>query len=221
MVIKPTLEIFRRFGRRKRRNGYSVPYYQAEIGNNDGFSLIELIISISLTAILSGIVALVVNNSFRIVEQVQSRKTLVLDGVSSVNKFDRDLRYLSGNSALLVGDAAAMKFQNTMGNTVEYQLSNGGLYRRVLGQGNSRLLAKDINTAISGFKYYDRNKSELTDLPLSTQDREKVWSVELFLTLANSEQTIHYRASVFPENLKLTSPDAGQKGGLGPPPPPP
>jgi hypothetical protein len=186
-----------------------------------GFSLFEMVLGIILTGIISGIVVVVINIGFRITERVQARKTVVLDGVTAINKFDRDIRYLSNDQALLLADIDQIQFQNTQGLTLDYFITGEGLYRRVVGFGDARLLAKNVDMNTSRFRYYDYNKSELTNLPLSATDRKKVWIIELLLDLTGGDQVVRYQADVFPENLKLVSEPGSTNGGLGGPPPPP
>jgi len=168
-----------------------------------GFTLIELIIGVILLAIVSGISMLVVATGFQVVGDFQARKNIIIDGSNAITKFTRDYSHLTEKSKLLLADAKKIQFSNTQNQTLEYELTNGKLYRKVIGQPVSQIMATNVNVTTSAFHYFNNNNGELTTLPLSAVSREAVWMVELVLVLENGSESIRYIADVFPENLKL------------------
>lgn len=188
---------------------------------NQGFTMIEAIISIMLIGILSGIVAMVLNASFKIVAGVQNRKTMLIDGSISINKFSREYGHIVDENSLQYANEKKIRFNIGQGITLEYELDNDKLYRKIVGQGQRQILTQSVIVASSVFKYFERNNMQLSNVPLSAQDQKKVWMVELILNLSGQEQTISFLADVFPENLKIVPATAGTDGLGAPPPPPP
>ena len=188
---------------------------------NQGFTRIEAIISIMLIGILSGIVAMVLNASFKIVAGVQNRKTMLIDGSISINKFSREYGHVVDENSLQYANEKKIRFNIGQGITLEYELDNDKLYRKIVGQGQRQILTQSVIVASSVFKYFERNNMQLSNVPLSAQDQKKVWMVELILNLSGQEQTISFLADVFPENLKIVPATAGTDGLGAPPPPPP
>ena len=188
---------------------------------NQGFTMIEAIISIMLIGILSGIVAMVLNASFKIVAGVQNRKTMLIDGSISINKFSREYGHVVDENSLQYANEKKIRFNIGQGITLEYELDNDKLYRKIVGQGQRQILTQSVIVASSVFKYFERNNMQLSNVPLSAQDQKKVWMVELILNLSGQEQTISFLADVFPENLKIVPATAGTDGLGAPPPPPP
>ncbi len=189
--------------------------------SNHGFTMIEAIIGIFLIGILSTIMAMVLNTSFKIVAGVQNRKTMLMDGSISVNKFSREYDQVIDENSLQYADEKKIRFNIGQGVTLEYELDNDKLYRKIVGQGQKQVLTQSVVVASSMFKYFGSNNNQLASVPLSAVDRKNVWTVELNLIIINNDQTIAFLANVFPENLKIIPPESAGTVGLGAPPPPP
>ena len=194
---------------------------RSNASSNQGFTMIEAIIGIFLIGILSSIMAMVLNTSFKIVAGVQNRKTMLMDGSISVNKFSREYDQVIDENSLQYADEKKIRFNIGQGVTLEYELDNDKLYRKIVGQGQKQVLTQSVVVASSVFKYFGSNNNQLANVPLSAVDRKNVWTVELTLIIINNDQTIAFLANVFPENLKIIPPASAGTVGLGAPPPPP
>lgn len=199
----------------------ALPHRRTTSSSNQGFTMIEAIIGIFLIGILSSIMAMVLNTSFKIVAGVQNRKTMLMDGSISVNKFSREYDQVIDENSLQYADEKKIRFNIGQGVTLEYELDNDKLYRKIVGQGEKQVLTQSVVVASSVFKYFGSNNNQLANVPLSAVDRKNVWTVELTLIIINNDQTIAFLANVFPENLKIIPPASAGTIGLGAPPPPP
>ncbi len=179
------------------------PIHRGGIVNNQGFTMVEAIIGIFLIGILSGIVSVVLNASFKIAAGIQTRKTMLIDGSISVNKFSREYGQVIDKNSLQYANEKLIRFSIGQGITLEYELDNTKLYRKIVGYGQKKILTQSVVDGSSMFTYYDRDNNQLLSIPLSADDRKKVWMVELILYLINNDETISFLASVFPENLKI------------------
>ncbi len=171
--------------------------------HTNGFTLVEIAVSMVLITILVGAVATVVFAAFRGVEDIQFRKDITTDGHFAVVAFAREFGQLSNSGSFITGDDSKIKFSHNLGETVEYELTGGKLYRKV-DNGSSHILANSVDVANSSFSYFKQDNSELTNVPLSSGDRANVWMVEFVLKLVNDDESILYVRDVFPENLKLS-----------------
>jgi len=179
--------------------------FRKEVKRFSGFTMIELIIGIIIYAIISMVIASVISNSLRFYADVRSRKDLNIDGQYSVFLFTREYSHLSESAGLLLADRKKIKFMTTQNNTVEYDLNTSLFTRKETVDGVIRTLAQDVDVTQSQFQYFENNHSELTSLPLSLTDRQKVWKVEFLITMANQTDTISYMANVYPENFRLST----------------
>jgi hypothetical protein len=146
---------------------------------------------------------------------------MLMDGSISVNKFSREYDQVIDENSLQYADEKKIRFNIGQGVTLEYELDNDKLYRKIVGQGQKQVLTQSVVVASSVFKYFGSNNNQLANVPLSAVDRKNVWTVELTLIIINNDQTIAFLANVFPENLKIIPPASAGTVGLGAPPPPP
>ncbi len=62
--------------------------------NGSGFTLLELVISMTMMVIVSGLLASIIAVNFNVMRDVSDRKKLVTRGLSAVNLFQRELGML-------------------------------------------------------------------------------------------------------------------------------
>lgn len=170
---------------------------------NKGVTLIELIITMSLIAILSGIVGIMIASAFQTIDHAQRRKVIAIDGTHAAEMFRRDMSLIKNSNSLLYAGSQRIKFITAANQTIEYQISNGYLYRTISGQGDAHILAKAINTANSEFQYFNKENTALTSLPLQVTDRNNVWLITLSFEMVNFDETIHFSSTVFPKNYHI------------------
>ena len=181
---------------------YSMDSVTFRASDNKGFTLIDTLVGILLMGIVSAIVAVVVSTAFKVVNEVQARKEIVLDGSAGAKKFAREYSHLSDSTSLLIADTKKIRFSNSKNKTLEYELTTGTFFRTIVGQTAQRLTGS-VDVGSSSFKYYEKNNTELTAVPLNATDRAKVWMVEFALILNNGNESVRFTDQVFPENLKL------------------
>jgi len=190
------MQLIRKQSKSNRRNSS----HQLRFKNSDGVTLIELIITLTLIAILSGVIGFMVASAFRTIDHAQRRKVISIDGTHAAEIFRRDMNVLKDANSLIFAGSQRIQFTTSTNQTIEYQIANGYLYRRFVGQGSAHVLAKSVNLGNSGFEYYDMTNSALNDVPLSVQDRQNVWMVNLFIQMVNINDVILFNATVFPKN---------------------
>jgi len=92
-----------------------------------GFILIITVIGIMLIGIVSSMVVVSVSASFKIVDEVQARKDIALDGSTSMNKFMREYCHLDSAQTIQIADVSKFRFSNSQGVTLDYEKNNSEL----------------------------------------------------------------------------------------------
>jgi prepilin-type N-terminal cleavage/methylation domain-containing protein len=116
-----------------------------------GFSLVELILVVVLTAILAAVGSQMLGKSLR--SFVFGKEVIKGDSQARValERLTRDLRMVSAPANLVIVPATAITFSDTEGNTVNYSLAGGKLMR------NAQVLADDVNNLQFAYLRSDGN----------------------------------------------------------------
>jgi len=170
---------------------------------SNGFSLIELIISMSLMVIVSGILAAVIASNFRILEDVSDRKENVIRGLSAINLFQRETGMITDSTNIVIADDQQFRFNDKYGNTWEYAINSSDFTRLEVGIGTAKILATPVLNASTAFHYFGGDNTELTSTPLSATDLKLVRLIKLKLTMDDGYDGVSLLAVVYPENMNI------------------
>lgn len=168
-----------------------------------GYTLMEMLISIVLIGVLSSVIAFTITNAFRAIDHAQRRKNLALEGTYSSETFRRDMSLAKDSLSFFAATNKLVRFKTANNQTVEYQLANSYLYRSITGLGNASVLAGNVNINNSQFSYYDRNDNVLSPLPLSSTNRQEIWTVKLTLQLDYLSESMIFDTPVFVKNFHI------------------
>ncbi|MCG8406442.1 MAG: type II secretion system GspH family protein [Phycisphaerales bacterium] len=195
--------MIRRRGKRLRRRGTkgAVRAY--------GFTLIELIVSITVGVIISGSAGLLILNAARQRAEVSARSELIDMGSAAMEcvlRYVREIRQdenfpagptpdLQGNAQISTASATELRFDNygIRLNGSEIQITNDT-------GGNWHTFAKNV-TGLT-FTYYGWTSGieapqELSPLPLSSTNRQAVRIIQIQIDLARGSETTRLRTSVY------------------------
>ena len=170
-----------------------------------GFTLIELVISISVGAIISGVAGSLLWNASSQRAETAVRSELYDMGSTAMEVIFRHLREISqdecvgsptpcleGNAQISAASLTDLRFgnegfrQNSADGTVEMTIDGGTTWHR---------LATDVSSA--AFGYFDRTANPLTAFPLSATDRAAVRCISVDIQLARGGQNAHLRSAVY------------------------
>ncbi|MCF6237572.1 MAG: type II secretion system GspH family protein [Candidatus Marinimicrobia bacterium] len=168
-----------------------------------GFTLIELIISIGLMAIISGLLASIIAVNFNVLSEVSDRKKTVTRGMLAINLFQRDSGMLTDSTNIMIADDQQYRFNDKYGNTWEYTITSTNLTRQEVGVGSAMILATPVVNAATQFTYYSAGNTELSSTPLSESDRKLIRLIKLTLTMDDGGDGVALMAIVYPENLNI------------------
>jgi len=162
-----------------------------------GFTMIELIIGISVVMIISGVLASIISVTVNTVHNISIRKKLVMDGSNCANRFQREFK--AALDVIVVQDSTVrftfLKSNAASNDTVDvtYNIANTQITRQLTGIGSQQLLLDNVITDECSFYYYDQNQT-ITSVPAN------VWRARLEFTQIYEDQTVTYITDAFPEN---------------------
>ncbi len=170
---------------------------------SDGYTMMELLISIVLIGVLSTVISFTLVNAFKAIDHAQRRKDLALDGTHAAETFRRDMSLAKDSLSFYQASDKLVRFKAANNQIVEYQLSHTYLYRSITGIGGPSVLAGNVNVTNSSFHYFDRNDNELNPTPLSAEKRQEIWSVKLTLQLDYLTESMIFDTPVFIKNFHI------------------
>jgi len=173
-----------------------------------GFTLVELVVAISVGAIIAGSAGMITWNATKIRAETAARSNLVDEASSAVEVMLRYIREISqdecpgnptpclnGNAQVTTADATELDFDTygfrLNGTTAEITNDTGTTWHPFV---------RDVSNLT--FTYYGWTSSVeaptlLSSLPLSAADRAKIRRVGIRIDLTRSSQTITLQTSIF------------------------
>ncbi|GAB4393333.1 MAG: hypothetical protein Tsb005_11130 [Gammaproteobacteria bacterium] len=148
-----------------------------------GFSLIELVIVLTITAIVVALGAQLIATGFRNYLYSQRANAANNEGLLAITRLSRDL---ATAQQLTVTGASLLQFLNQDSSTITYQLTGDDLLR------NSRILAENISSV--NFTYYDSN-GFITAVPAN------IYFVRTQLTIATDGNTFTFQSTIHPRSI--------------------
>ncbi|MEE9190212.1 MAG: type II secretion system protein [Candidatus Neomarinimicrobiota bacterium] len=171
----------------------------SSIKNNNGYTLIELIVTIVLSGIVAVIIAVTLMSGVRGLDHIFSQRRLVQEGELGLTKFTREVTLIN---TVYIASATHFSFSTNQfpGVTIEYKLVGGeGLVRIYsAGSGTNKRMVANINVGSSSFSYFDINGSPtavIADIHL----------VRLTLAMEHLGESTILTADVFPVVTRFES----------------
>jgi prepilin-type N-terminal cleavage/methylation domain-containing protein len=126
--------------------------YQKIRKEEKGYTLLELVVVVVITGIISVVIGSLVGQQARNFTSIFSSSDLLDDGRNTINLLRRDLRN-SSNDSINTMTYDLLNFTDSDGNIVEYEFAANILYR------NSTVIAENLQA--DPFIYFDASKSEV------------------------------------------------------------
>lgn len=153
-------------------------------------TLLELLVVISLIAILSGFVANILYYEINMYDLVTTRKAVVQDARFAVRLMSRDIRQIMAADSIYNASSDSLSFRDVSDNVISYAYQNSELRR------NGDLLISGASSF--SFAYFD-NDGALMSFPITEPDQ--IRSVTFSLTTSENEQSITSQISVMLRNF--------------------
>ena len=156
----------------------------------EGFTLIELVITIVLVGIMAGIGALLIGEGTRAYISADVRADLTNQGRIAIERMAREIRQIRSRTSLDIPgccSATSLSFNDIVGNAIVYDVA-GNTVRR-----NATPLASGDAVSL-GFTYYQSNGT-----PAVTA--ATVWVIQINLTVTKNGESQPLRIRVHPRNF--------------------
>jgi prepilin-type N-terminal cleavage/methylation domain-containing protein len=151
-----------------------------------GFTLVEMVLTISIVGIIVLVASFVVVESVKIYAGTATALDAAYQSRLALERMTREIHDVKDSSSITTFTASALTFTNSSNVSIAYALSSGNLTR------NGDLLAKGA-TALS-FTYW---KKDGTSATLGSN----VYLIEIDLTVQSGNAPYRVRTAVFPRNL--------------------
>ena len=159
--------------------------------NSNGYTLIELIVAITIVGIIASLLVLYLTASASVFNKVQSRKSMVNNASFSLKKFTREASLTWGINAYTSKNYQFTSTQDTF-LLISYEINTDNTLTRKLASGNKELIARNIDYDNSYFNYFDINDN------IGTPIRR----IRLSLLFINNDESSRFTADVTPETIR-------------------
>ena len=169
--------------------------------NQRGFSLIELVVTVSILVIVAGVVGPLLYMTVSMVGNPIARADMQESGSLALYRMGREIRRIAGerNPTLYAGtNSSQLEFTDTSGTRIRYRLVGNSLMRRT-GTGTERILANNLQTGGLNFAYYDELGNTVT--PDTGQQGTNVQRIRVQLTLQSGGQLGRASTQIILRNL--------------------
>lgn len=166
--------------------GTTTPNSEHRTPNSKGFTLIEIVITIVLISIISGIAAMIILQGVRAYSDERNRSDVHYQARLAMERMAREIRMIRSRADITTMANADLQFTDVYGNTVRFNLVGSDIQR------SGSVLASNISPF--AFSYYD-TAGALTALSAN------LWLVEIALTATQGTETIQMRTRVHPRNF--------------------
>ncbi len=165
--------------------------YESRTPNSKGFTLIEIVMSIVLISILSGIAALIILQGVKAYTDEQSRSDLHYQTRLAIERMTREIRLVRSCGDITTpgsNPAASITFTDINGTAVNFAVAGNTLNR------GANLLATGITTA-QPFRFL------AADGTTATMACPGIWFVEIMLADTQGTESIQMRTRVHPRSF--------------------
>lgn len=157
-----------------------------------GFTLIEIIVTIVVVGVISGIAALIIAQGMRAYSEETVRSDVVYQARLALQRMAREARLVRscGDIAAPANPSATLSFTNIDGAAVAFTTAGGVISR------GADVLATGITSA-QPFRFLDRAGNATT----SCAAPNDIWFIEISVAAAQGAETIALRTRVHPRSF--------------------
>ncbi|MCF7797713.1 MAG: type II secretion system GspH family protein [Lentisphaeria bacterium] len=166
-----------------------------------GYTLMELVVVMLIIGIVGSMSLRVLANISKVYENVLIRSTLVDESRTAALRFYREIKTIPFATSLSVAEEKSVAWGLHSGKAYTYSL-NGTTLQRTVDSGSPVVLASHLDVTNSRFYYFDSTGTELTTLPLSAADRQKVRLLSFQFKFSLSGEDYWIGHALFLSNLR-------------------
>ena len=162
----------------------------------NGFTLVELIIVITIIGIIAGVVGYILLGAVEGWTFKAKRNDLLWDGRLAINRMAREIREIKNLTSVTTASSSQFRFTNVNNNSIIYSLSGADLNRTKDGSAN--ILAQNVSNL--SFTYYDSSGAGIAT-PTVSPSATNIRRVRINLTLTNGGQNFYAQSDSVPRNF--------------------
>jgi prepilin-type N-terminal cleavage/methylation domain-containing protein len=165
----------------------------------EGFTFIELIISVVLVTIISGLLAATLRQGFAVYQAATDRKTALQEARAALLRAEREVRQIRDRGALLSAGARVVSLKTVADSTVGLNWSgtrNTPLY--YTRNGRSYVFCAGVDSFALDWTKGDGTAAA----PLTAPDSTDVRYLSVYLRLARGSQKVALREGILLRNLR-------------------
>jgi prepilin-type N-terminal cleavage/methylation domain-containing protein len=170
--------------------GGSTPNSELLTPHSQGFTLVEIVITIVLVTILSGIAAMIILQGVTAYTDEQSRSDVHYQARIAMERMAREIRVIRSAPDITTFTATNLHFTDVSGATLGFELLGTTLYR--WNGASNEALATGINPFT--FSYYQNDNT----VAVLVSD---VWFVDITMTSQQGTEILPMRTRVHPRNF--------------------
>lgn len=155
-----------------------------------GLSLLEMIIAITVTAIIAGVMGKLLSTGVDTYDFVSSRKDALQDTRMATQRMCREIREITSPDSIMVATPDSIRFFKMGGQSVTIARSGSNLNL------NGYALANNVTGFL--FSYYDDQKN-LLQAPVSNPSN--IWQIKFELTIQVKDHEIRLFNEIKPRNF--------------------
>ena len=162
--------------------------------NEDGFTLIEVVITIVLVSVLAGVAAMLMLQSIKSYAIEQSRSDVHYQVRFAIERMEREIRLIRSRTAadISIMNPGDISFTDIQNNKVRFQLSAGTI-RRSQDNGATWLTLATGVTALT-FSYLQQDG-------VSSATATTLWFIGIDVIAQEGSETLEMRTRVYPMNF--------------------
>lgn len=163
------------------------------IENQQGFTLIELVLTIILVGIIAGMASVFLRQGLNAFVAEDARADITNQGRLAIERMAREMRMIRSRTAAdlpgcCTNPSTTFNFIDMSGSNITYSLTGNTITRNLIP-----LAAGDVVTV--DFRHYQQDGVTLA------ATAAQVWSIQVDLTVTKSGESQAYRVRVHPRNF--------------------
>jgi len=163
---------------------------------NKGFTLIEVIITITVVGIVSVIIGSMLLGIVKAWTFKFNRNDMLWDGRLALDRMTREIRTVKDSTSVTTATSSQFRFTDTGNKDITYSLSSTNLNRTENGTVN--LLAENVSTLT--FTYYNSSDAVIPN-PAVSPSATDIRRVRINLTLTKNGQNVYLQSDASAKNF--------------------
>jgi MSHA biogenesis protein MshO len=176
----------------------SPPHFALRIPNSNGFTLIEIVITIVIVSILSGLAAMIILQGVRAYSDERSRSDVHYQSRAAMERMAREIRMIrwddtAGQADVTTMTATMLRYTDIQGIRMGFRLSGTEIQRTEDNAATWQTLASGVQSL--NFAYFQQ------DGIATAADATTLWFVAITMTDKQGAETLPMRTRVHPRNF--------------------